>query len=400
MRTIWQPAIYLAALSVCLLVTANAQQNGSSSGRGGSSRVTGRTAPNPPTNPTLMVYYTGKVVIDSGIQPPGPVAILRVCNGFRRRETYTASDGSFSFVASDRNTDILPDASDDTRAFGQYNSQSANANPAGLGQSNFQSPIADCELRADLAGYLSSSIHLDQSMTNSNVGVIVLHSRNKKAEGGMVTVASLEVPAKARHTYEKGSEALEQGDLEQADKELHKAIDEYPRFAEAWLRLGDLEQRRKNIEAAANDYRQAADADLNFALPYLRMAFLSAVARNWEQTRQLTEKLIALDPVSFPLGYYYNAVAEFNLHDLAKAETNALRAEAMDKQHAEPRVELLLASIYNAKSAYSSAADHYRVYLKLVPNGPLTDRVKTDLVKTEELAKSQAPGAPATTTIK
>ena len=227
-------------------------------------------------------------------------------------------------------------------------------------------------------------------MSNTNVGVIVLHSRGKKAEG-MVSVASLQVPAKARKEYEKGSEAVEKGNLADAEKLLRKAIDQYPKFAEAWLRLGDLEQRRKNMEAAGADFQEAINADPNFALPYLRMAFLSALTSNWEQTRQLTERLLALDPINFPLAYYYNGVAEFNLNHLAQAETNALRAENLDKLHSEPRVELLLASIYTAKGEPATAADHYRAYLKLVPDGPLSDRVKADLAKTEEMAKSQSP---------
>jgi hypothetical protein len=40
------------------------------------------------------------------------------------------------------------------------------------------------------------------------------------------------------------------------------------------------------------------------------------------------------------------------------------------------------------------AADHYRAYLKLVPNGPLNQRVKADLAKTEQLAKSQGATVP------
>ncbi len=229
-------------------------------------------------------------------------------------------------------------------------------------------------------------------MNNTNVGVIVLHSRGKKAEG-MVSVAGLQVPAKARREYEKGSESLEKGNLADAEKSLRKAIEEYPKFAEAWLRLGDLEQRRKNMEGAMTDFQEAINADPNFALPYLRMAFLSALTSNWEQTRKLTERLLALDPVNFPLGYYYNAVAEFNLNHLPQAETNALRAESLDKLHSEPRVELLLASIYTAKGELSAAADHYRAYLKLVPDGPLNERVKADLAKTEDLAKSQSAAA-------
>ncbi len=254
--------------------------------------------------------------------------------------------------------------------------------------------MADCDLRAELAGYTSSILRLDPSMTNTNVGVIVLHSRTKKVEG-MVTVASLEVPAKARKEYEKGSELLEKGNLAEAEKSFRKAIDQYPDFAEAWTRLGDLEQRRKDTGAATKDYEQAISADPKLPIPYLRMAFLEATASNWEQTLKFTDKVIALDPTDFPLAYYYKAVAEFNLKDFTKAESNALRAESMDTTHAEPRVELLLASIYSAEQAYSTAADHYRAYLRLVPDGPQTERVKTDLARTEEMAKSQPPPNPS-----
>ncbi len=392
MRKHIQVAVGLV-FSVLLITVGATAQRGPSSGSklpaatpGAASRTTTNTAPNPQQN----VYYVGKVVLDSGIAPPATVAVLRVCNGFRHRETYTSADGSFTFMAGDRTTDALPDASEDTREFGANSSQMANANPMTLGQANFQSPIADCELIADLAGYTSSAIHLDQSMGNSDVGVIVLHSRGKKADG-MVTVASLEVPQKARKEYEKGSEALEKGNLADAEKSLRKAINEYPKFAEAWMRLGDIEQRRNNIAAAVQDYQEAINSDPNLPLPYLRMAFQSAVASQWDQTLQLTGRLISLDPVGYPLAYYFSGVAEFNLKHFDKAESNALRAEAMDTQHIEPRVELLLAAVYNAKGAYASAADHYRTYLKLVPDGPLTARVKTDLAKTEEQAKSQPP---------
>jgi cytochrome c-type biogenesis protein CcmH/NrfG len=380
-------------VSVVLLAGSNAQQNGTSGGKGAAPKSPIRVSPTIPTNPQQTIYYMGKVVMDTGMEPPSPVAVLRVCNGLSRREVFTSSEGSFSFMVGDRVSSMTPDASEDTRQIGP-NMQGSGSDPMMLGQGAFTNPLADCELRADLTGYSSSSIRLDPSMNNSNVGVIVLHSRGKKADG-MVSVASLQVPTKARREFEKGSELLEKGNLADAEKSLRKAIDEYPKFAEAWLRLGDLEQRRKNLEGAMVNYQEAINSDPNFPLPYVRMAFLSAVTSNWEQTRKLSEKLISLDPVNFPLAYYYNGVAEFNLKHFAQAETSALRAENLDKLHSEPRVELLLASIYNAEGVPATAAEHFRLYLKLVPNGPLNERVKADLAKSEELAKSQGPAAPS-----
>jgi len=340
------------------------------------------------------VFYMGKVVLDTGIAPPTPVPIIRTCNGVSRRETLSAGDGSFSFMLGvDRYNEMVPDATSDTQGF-TTDSQVSRTTMMATGQLNPQSPMSDCEVRAELAGYSSSFIRLDPTMANSSIGVIMLHSRFKKAEG-MVTVASLEVPQKARKDYEKGSEALEKGNLDDAEKSLRKAIDQYPKFAEAWTRMGDLEQRRKNTDAAMKDYQEAINADPNLPVPYLRMAYLHAISRNWEDTQKLTERLITLDPTDFPVAYYYNAVAEFNLKRLGKAESSALRAESMDRQHMEPRIELLLASIYTAKESYSTAAEHYRAYLKMVPNGPLSDRVKTDLAQVEQMAKSQAPPTPA-----
>ena len=268
-----------------------------------------RTTTNNSTTPQQPVFFAGKVVLDTGTEPPSPVAIIRNCNGLSRRQTYSASDGSFSFIVGDNSNynDMTQDASTDSRGFSGDSSLS-RANVSGNGLTASQAMMADCDVRAELPGYTSSLIRLDPSMNNSNIGVIVLHNRTKKADG-MVTVASLAVPMKARKEYEKGSELLEKGNLPEAEKSLRKAIEEYPKFAEAWTRLGDLEQRRKNNDAAMKDYEEAMAADPNLPVPYLRMAFLEAVASHWEQTLKLTEKLIALDPTDFPLAYYYNAAA-------------------------------------------------------------------------------------------
>jgi len=346
------------------------------------------SATTPSSRTQQPVFYAGKVILDTGIAPPSPVAIVRYCNGFSRREAYTALDGSFSFVTGDRFNATTPEASDDTRVFNADN-QVFRGRVVTDGLNSQQTPSLDCEVRAELAGYSSTAIRLDPSMNNSNIGIIMLHSRIKRADG-MVTVGSLSVPIKARREYEKGSERLEKGELADAEKSLRKAIDLYPKFAEAWTRMGDLEQQRRNTDAAAQNYRTAIDTDPNLPLPYLRLAYLEAVASHWEETRQLSDKLISLDPTDFPMAYYYNAVAQFNLKQISKAEASALRAESLDQQRAEPRIELLLAAIYVARDSYSLAAEHYRAFLKLVPNGPISEKVKTDLAKVEQMADAQS----------
>lgn len=369
-----------------------AQQQGSG-GTQPVGRSPARTTSISPATSQRPFFYAGKVLLDSGTAPPNPVVILRVCNGIGRKETLTGADGSFSFMVGDKLREVTPDATDDTRtlaADNQLSSGRVSANSAAIPPNYF----ADCELRAELAGYDSSSIRLDSTMNNSTVGTIVLHSRTKTSDR-MVTVASLQVPVKARKQFEKGSEQLEKGNLADAEQSLRQAIEQYPKFAEAWTRLGDLEQQRNSPDDARKDYQQAINADPNLPLPYLRLAILDANVQDWDNVRKLTDKVISLDPAGSPMAYYYNAVAEFYLDHLAKAESNALRAESMDKQHDEPRIELLLASICMAKDSYSAAADHYRAFLRLIPDGPMSQSVKIELAKIEQLAKSEAPPAPA-----
>ncbi len=381
---------HLCIALVVLLSSAAAQP-----GSGGSkpvSRPSARTTNDPSAATQQLVFYVGKVVLDSGTAPSAPVAVLRVCNGFVRRETFTGADGSFSVVLGDPFRDVAPDPSDDSRTSSD-NSQFPRTQVASNGQLSTQNRVADCELRAELAGYESSSIRIDFSMNNSMVGIITLHNRGRKSDG-MVTVASLEVPPKARTQFEKGSELLEKGNWTDAERSLRKAIEIYPKFAEAWSRLGDLEQRRNKPDAARQDYHAAINADPNLPLPYLRLAILDATANEWVEASKLTDQVISLDSTGFPIAYYYNAEAEFYLDHIAKASRSALRAESLDKQHDEPRIELLLASICLAQGTYAAAAEHYRTFLQLIPAGPLSDQVKTELAKTEQLARAEAPPTP------
>jgi cytochrome c-type biogenesis protein CcmH/NrfG len=381
---------HLCIVLLTLLSSSAAQQ-----GSGGNKPVTRppvQTSNNPSAATQQPVFYVGKVVLDSGTAPTAPVAILRVCNGIVRRETFTGADGSFSVVLGDPFRDTATDPSDDSRTSsdnGQFPGTQVPAN----GQPSTQNRISSCELRAELTGYDSSSIRLDFSMNNSMVGIITLHSRTRKSDR-MVTVGSLEVPPKARTQFEKGSELLEKGNFTDAERSLRKAIEMYPKFAEAWSRLGDLEQRRNKPDAARQDYHAAIDADPNLPLPYLRLAILDAEVNEWVEVGKLTDKVISLDPTGFPIAYYYNAVAEFYLDHIAKASRSALRAESLDKQHDEPRIELLLASICLAQGTYSAAATHYRTFLQLIPAGPLSDQVKTELARIEQLAKAEAPPTP------
>ena len=124
-------------VGIFLLTGATAQSAGARSSSGRNS---------PRSNPTLsspnrLVYYTGKVVMDTGGPPPASVPILRVCNGMIRRQAFTSSDGSFSFTVGDRASDTLTDASEDPRDVSSMGQTAMNSTMLAA-QNNSQSAIA------------------------------------------------------------------------------------------------------------------------------------------------------------------------------------------------------------------------------------------------------------------
>jgi len=373
----------LAVLSgVLSQASAQARPGGGGTSGAGSSSSPARTpsssVPQPgqfPENSATNAYLTGKVVMEGGGEPPEPVTIVRVCNANVHREAYTDSHGQFSILLGSRGNTMVPDASEG-RDF---------ANTTNNGARVLERQLWTCELRADLPGYSSSSINLagHRFMDDPNVGTIVLRAMGK-SESGSVSVTSLQAPPAAAKEYEKGLENLKKEKPADAEKHLAKATQMYDRYAAAWLLLGEVQQNEHKLDDARESYLRASTADPKYAPPYVRLAQLAAVNKQWAQVIEYSDKVIELNPTAYPVVYYYSAAASFNSGKLADAEKAALRAAELDTQHKEPRIELLLGRIYAAKGNYAVAAQHLRVFVGLVPEGEQSERAKTDLAKMEE----------------
>jgi len=369
-------------------------QTGTGGSRAGTaSNVPSQSSPGASTGQLPQTTFVrGRVVTDDGSALPSPAVIVSVCGGNTHREVMTKSDGSFLFQLGDRSSSVAQDASNSDRPIDTYSGRNSGmtSNYPSASQSQFDTrTLLSCELRAELPGYDSSHVQMTGVPSpNFDVGILVLHSRGKKGEEGVVSVTGLRAPANARKEYEKAHVQLDKGKVEDAEASLRKAVEDYPQYAEAWFLLGKLQMLAKDQAGARSSFEEAVKSDSSYPPPYFQLVQMSANAHQWEDTMRLSERLLALNAARYPMAYYYNAVANYNLDHLLVAEANALKLEALDTQHKEPRVEILLALISTVKQNYSAAAQHYRTYLQLVPDGPLTSQVKADLAKSEEMAKA------------
>ena len=200
-----------------------------------------------------------------------------------------------------------------------------------------------------------------------------------EAPAHTVNAATLQVPGRARGEYNKGCSDLKGTKLATAESHLRKAVQDYPRYAAAWVLLGQVLEAGDRMEEARGACSRASDADPEYAPAYLCLEDVSGQLREWNQALDQADRALKLDPTQNVYGNFYCAMAHFHLSHLSAAERNALETIDADHHHRVPQTHLLLAQIYGAKHDYNGAAAQLREYLKIVPNSTDATEVKKRL---------------------
>jgi tetratricopeptide (TPR) repeat protein len=338
------------------------------------------------------IFLSGKVVLEDGTPPPDNVVIERVCNGIARPEGYTDSKGRFSFQLG-QNQHMMQDASVSSAADAGFGSNSPGMGAGGRGfpggpgggRGISERDLMGCELRANLAGYRSEIVNLSgrRVMDNPDVGTIILR-RLGNVEGFTISATSALAPKDAKKAYDKGREAFRKQKWADAQKELEKATQLYPKYAVAWFDLGLVHERANNVEEARKAYTQALDADPKFVKPYLQIAGFQARENKWQEVADTTDRVIKMNPYDFPVAYFYNSVANLNLQKLDAAEKSAVEGKKIDTRRSIPKIDHVLGIILANKHDYSNAAQHLKSYLLAAPNASDAEMVRKQLAEVEK----------------
>lgn len=375
--------------------TGGGGNTGGGVGGGGLNSPNTRTAPMPTqTMPQMempqVMFLSGKVMLDDGTPPTEPVTIERVCSGQPRPEGYTDAKGRFSFQLGQRNNGVLPDAS--TGNANDPFGDPFNATNSRIGQMNGRSSMGmrvnlmGCELRANLPGYQSSTIQLSNRnpLDNPDVGTIIL-KRLGNREGSVFSATNAFAPKDAKKALDKARDLMKKGKADDAQKELTKAVEIYPKYSSAWFELGKIQESKGNIEEARKSYAQSLAADPKYVYPYRNLFMLSLKEQKWEDVADTTARLIKLNPFDFPDALYYNAISNFNLKKFDDAEKSAKSLYETDQKRFA-RAGYILGLVMAQKEDYASAAAHLKKYLEAAPNSGDQDTVKKQLAEIEKFA--------------
>ena len=314
------------------------------------------------------IRFVGKVVVEDAMFPWDPIPVIVTCNGVVRYRTEADAKGNFQIqgaTTDPMHSEVTPEA-------GNPHEETA-------------SQLIGCDAQAAMPGFASTKVHIANLsiMDNPDIGTITIHPDNSATASSMSASTTTASPD-AMKKFNKARSEWINSNTEAAEKDLQKAVQSDPKFAEAWYELGKMQQANNKYPDALNSYQKAAAADPKFVSPYERIAEMAAQLKQWQTVENATSTALKLDPTGTPQLWYFDAVGKFNTGDADGAEASARKSMAMDPQHTEPNTEQLLAVILASKGELAEALQHLKNSLTYIKPGPNADLIKQQIAQLEK----------------
>ena len=353
--------------SLAIVLAFSLQPLGAQLGQQGRSRDLGDVAP---PAPEATAYLSGVVRMDDDSTVPKETVAELVCGGFPSATDPVSPKGEFDIELSGSGKGAV----DATRgAIEAINVPQAN----NLGVVD----LANCVVRADLAGYTSTQIQLSRrSMFDSpDIGEVVL-SRLEGIRGHALSPTIATAPKKAVQSYEW---AVKEGqkprsDLQRMAARLESAVLEDPGFAAAWDLLGQIRKALNLNQEAIEAFKQAVSGDPEFYPVYERLVPLLARSNDMPGAIQFGEKALELNPHLDEVRFFVSG-AYLRSGDNAACIENALTMVETEAVANYPQAYQFLGSAYANSGDFASSAKYFRLFLSVSPNATAANPIQEQL---------------------
>jgi len=314
------------------------------------------------------IRFVGKVAVEDAMFPWDPIPVIVTCNGVVRYRTEADAKGNFQIqgaMTDPMHSEVTPEG-------GNPHEQTA-------------SHLIGCDAQASLTGFKSTTVHIANLniMDNPDIGTITL-TPDSSAAGSATSATSTTANPEAMKHFNKARAEFQSNNINGAEKDLGKAVQIDPKFADAWYQLGKLQQAQNKLPDALNSDKKAVADDPRFISPYEHIAEVAATQKQWQDVLNATTQALKLDPAGTPQLWYYDAVGRYNTGDADGAEASARKSLAMDPQHVAPNTEQLLAVILASKGELAEALQHLKNSLTYIKPGPNADLIKQQIAQLEK----------------
>ena len=195
-----------------------------------------------------------------------------------------------------------------------------------------------------------------------------------KGASPSVSVREFSIPERAVKSYRRGLDRLSKNDPAGSLVHLQRATSEFAEFYEAYHAIGLAQLRLGHEKEAQEAFQKSIDASGGYyAEPHFGLSAVLCNRQKFTDAEPISRKGLELAPAFGP-GHFLLAWALFGLNRLDEAEVLAHEASILSPKFA--LTHLLLANIYNRRGDYSAVLSELDAYLRLEPDGPMSDQVR------------------------
>jgi tetratricopeptide (TPR) repeat protein len=197
-----------------------------------------------------------------------------------------------------------------------------------------------------------------------------------RTKAAVINAALADVPETARTQYQKALEFDRLGDNQKAIDSLRAAISIYPKFPLALNQLGVQYLKLGQASRAVEPLKSAAGLNPDAFSPKLNLGIALLETQKYSEAE--TELRDALKITSTPTAHMYLGLTLARLRSSGEAEKE-LKA-AIDTSNDQLTIaHYYLGGLYWQIREYHRAADELETYLRLVPNAPDAERVRSTI---------------------
>lgn len=233
-----------------------------------------------------------------------------------------------------------------------------------------------------VSGLAQTSERLMGSRANNYVELHLSVPDADNSANSIVSVAALKVPGKARKEFDKAAEAYQKHKpVEKINEHLSRALQIYPRFAQALTLKAVLLMQQSNFADAKPLLQESIDSDPSYPVPYVAMASIMTFEQKYDDSVRTLERAVPLAPTMWQI-YFEMSKALLAKGDFERSLRNINKAESLNPERYNA-VYLLKAHALLGLKNYHAAMNQLQQFLQSAPSGPDSDRARDVLRQTE-----------------